>query len=99
MTAPNPDRFPARGVYRADYVAVGGHPVLVAITSRGERSAELVIKGDMTIAKARRVLWRHLDNIDPLPRDRLRVVTGNADEIPVPRPRPSLLFPSRPRRV
>lgn len=74
VTAPNPDCFPARGVYRADYVAVGGHPVLVAITSRGERSGEIVVRGTITEGRAYRILERHLDHVDPLPRRRLRIL-------------------------
>lgn len=62
-----------RGVYIAPHT-VGGKVVLMAITSWGERSAELAITTAMPEPKARRILARHLDHIDPLPRAKLRLV-------------------------
>lgn len=62
-----------RGVYIAPYT-VRGAAAVIAVTSQGERSAVLRIGPDMPEAKARRILARHLDNVDPLPGRRLRIV-------------------------
>lgn len=62
-----------RGVYIAPYT-VRGAAAVIAVTSWGDRSAVLRIGPNMPEPKARRILTKHLDNVDPLPRRRLRIV-------------------------
>jgi len=65
-----------RGVYR-EPVHSGGRPVLIAVTSDGERIATRTLWGSDDVRKAVRELTALLDHFDPWPR--IRLVRDAAD--------------------
>jgi hypothetical protein len=60
----------ARGVYR-EPVLNGGRPVLIAVTSNGERIATRTLGDNDSVREAVRELTALLDRFDPWPRIRL----------------------------
>ena len=62
-----PSDIVPRGVYRARYT-VGGRPVFFAVTSRGERYRQVVMRRGASEDDVVAWLWGELDKADPVPR-------------------------------